>query len=69
MVYETKFNVGDYVWMMNKNTPQAIMVEGIRIQHTMRGQKCYVMYTLKNVIGEVNEASLFRNKCDLIFSL
>jgi hypothetical protein len=67
MTIETKYNVGQKVHILHRNTVREETVHGITI-HVSNRNKLDVMYDIR-YMQDVNESELFPTKADLLNSL
>ena len=71
MTIETKYNIGDDVWMMKENKPTKRLVSFIETITASTTSKSFIQYGLKNegVVERVVENLLFPTKEELLKSL
>lgn len=72
MKIETKYNIGDVVWLMKENKPTTQVVSFIEIIVASTTSECFIQYGFKTggVIAErVVENHLFSTKEELLKSL
>lgn len=69
MTIETKFNIGDEVWVYYNMMPEKMIITHINFYCRKRGTlKTEIRYVLNNVIS-VDERVLFLSKVELLKSL
>ena len=71
MTIETKYNIGDEVWLMKENKPTKRVVDFIEIIAASTTSKSFIQYGLK-IEGDVErvvESRLFPTKEELLKSL
>ena len=74
MTIETKFNIGDVVWLMKENKPTTRVVSFIEIIAASTTSECFIQYGLKvegvkGIVERVVENHLFSTKEELLKSL
>lgn len=71
MIIETKYNIGQEVWLMKENKPTTQVVDFIEIIAASTTSKSFIQYGLKmeGVVERVTENHLFSTKEELIKSL
>lgn len=71
MTVETKFNIGDVVWLMKENKPTTRVVSFIEIIAASTTSECFIQYGLKveGIVERVVENHLFSTKEELLKSL
>lgn len=71
MTIETKFNIGDVVWLMKENKPTTRVVSFIEIIAASTTSECFIQYGLKveGIVERVVENHLFSTKEELTKSL
>ena len=71
MTIETKYNIGDEVWMMKENKPTTRIVSFVEIIAASTISKSFIRYGLKTegVVERVVESLLFPTKEELLKSL
>lgn len=76
MNIETKYNIGDTVWMMFQNNPTEYEIKGIKVfvqLNTFLGQETIIVYDTSSDaelgIRKTHEKLLFPSKEELIQSL
>ena len=68
MIIETKYNIGDEVWLMKENKPTKLLVDFIEIIAASTVSKSFILYGLKmgSVVERVLESRLFPTKEELL---
>ena len=70
MTIETKFNIGDEVWFMNRNKCESSIVEGIKVSFIDGYYLGYIKHTSIDYslgdFGIYSEYSIFRTKQELL---
>ena len=71
MTIETKYNIGDVVWMLLLNIPEQFVITGIKFTHhrIFVGCKYYIKSTDCEYEVEIPEELLFSTKEELLKSL
>lgn len=71
MIIETKYSIGDVVWLMKENKPTKRVVDFIEIITASTTSKSFIRYGLKmgNEVERVVESHLFPTKEELLKSL
>ena len=72
MIIETKYNIGDELWLMKENKPTTQVVSFIEIIAASTISECFIQYGFKtgDIIAErVVENHLFSTKEELLKSL
>lgn len=67
MIFNTKFNPGDFVWIMRDNRPVRVQIEEVEVGAT-RSHKYKAKYNM-NIDKYVYEDEMFATKEELIASL
>ena len=71
MTIETKYNIGDEVWLMNENKAYVSFIEDVRVKRNSKNTKIeYMVESMqKKDFGLKKEQELFPTKEELLKSL
>ena len=72
MTIDTKFNIGDEVWLMDNNRAETKVIDGIYIEHAITKDACsgFTTYHIEDSsLHHYFDYQLFRTKQELLDSL